>query len=130
MTAAAQTPRVNVLICEPGAPTGTLFLPYMWAVLKSYHERHGARSEAIEWLAVRFPQDAMETRMEYVNADGSRTPAEAARPPEGETNTATGSEAFVKSLMMRRMEVSRPPGVSSLTTSACALLGMEVARVC
>lgn len=48
--AAARASILNVLICEPGAPTGNTFLPYMWAVLKSYHERHGAHPEAIRWL--------------------------------------------------------------------------------
>jgi putative methyltransferase len=54
---AAQTPQLNVLICEPGAPTGTLFLPYMWAVLKSYHERHGAHVDAINWLDPLFDRE-------------------------------------------------------------------------
>ena len=59
MIVAARTAPLNVLICEPGAPTGNLFLPYMWAVLKSYHERHGARSEAIEWLDPLFDRESV-----------------------------------------------------------------------
>jgi hypothetical protein len=47
-----------------------------------------------------------------------KTPAEAARPPEGATKTMTGMAALVMSFTMSRMEVSRPPGVSSLIIRA------------
>src|SRR5438046_10551460 len=54
-------------------------------------------------------------------------PAEAARAPEGETKITTGTGAPSIFLMMSRMEVSRPPGVSSamirvLACPATALL--------
>ena len=39
-------------------------------------------------------------------------PAEAARAPEGPTNTATGVRQFSILSTIWRMEVSRPPGVS------------------
>ena len=47
-------------------------------------------------------------------------PAEAARAPEGETKTTTGTGAPSIFLMMLRMDVSRPPGVSSAMISAPA----------
>src|SRR5947208_12978477 len=53
-------------------------------------------------------------------------PAEAARAPEGETNTTTGSGAPRTFLMMSRIEVSSPPGVSIWMISALAR--METAR--
>jgi putative methyltransferase len=39
-----------VLISEPGSPYQAPFVPYVWAVLKSYCERHSPISEDIEWL--------------------------------------------------------------------------------
>src|SRR5205807_4867983 len=48
-------------------------------------------------------------------------PAEAARAPEGETNTTTGSGAPRIFLMMSRIEVSSPPGVSIWMISVLAL---------
>jgi len=47
-------------------------------------------------------------------------PALAARLPLGATNTITGTRAASCSLMMSRMDVSRPPGVSSMITRATA----------
>ena len=41
-------------------------------------------------------------------------PAEAARAPEGPTNTATGVRQLSMASTICRIEVSRPPGVSSL----------------
>jgi putative methyltransferase len=43
--------RINVLISEPGCRELQPFLPYMWAVLKSYNERHGSAREETRWLA-------------------------------------------------------------------------------
>src|SRR5437764_3108931 len=47
-------------------------------------------------------------------------PAEAARAPDGETKTTTGTGAASTFLMMLRMEVSSPPGVSMAMMSAVA----------
>jgi putative methyltransferase len=41
---------LSVLISEPGCREVPPFLPYMWAVLKSYHERHGETGDAVRWL--------------------------------------------------------------------------------
>lgn len=38
------------MICEPGAPGGAVFLPYVWAILKSYFERHGSHVASVDWL--------------------------------------------------------------------------------
>ena len=46
-----------------------------------------------------------------------RNPAEAARAPEGPTNTATGTRELSIASMIWRIDVSRPPGVSSLSTT-------------
>ena len=46
-----------------------------------------------------------------------RNPAEAARAPEGPTNTATGTGELSMASMICRIDVSRPPGVSSLSTT-------------
>src|SRR2546423_239449 len=46
------------------------------------------------------------------------SPAEAARAPDGETKMTTGSGAASIFLMMCRMDVSRPPGVSIAMISA------------
>jgi putative methyltransferase len=42
-------PQITVLISEPNAP-GSSFLPYVWAVLKSYWERHADDPGAVHWL--------------------------------------------------------------------------------
>src|SRR6266403_846188 len=49
--------RKTILISEPQGITGELqfdnskpYLPYMWAILKSYWEHHGSRTDAYEWL--------------------------------------------------------------------------------
>ena len=49
-----------------------------------------------------------------------KTPAEAARAPVGATYTTTGTSAFMMLCTIERIERSRPPGVSSRTTSASA----------
>ena len=49
-----------------------------------------------------------------------KAPALAARLPLGATNTITATRAASCTLMMSRMEVSRPPGVSSWITRAAA----------
>src|SRR5258706_6287975 len=46
-----------------------------------------------------------------------RKPAEAARAPEGPTKTATGTRELSIASMICRIDVSRPPGVSSLSTT-------------
>ncbi|MNT91453.1 hypothetical protein D3C72_2325510 [compost metagenome] len=48
-------------------------------------------------------------------------PALAARAPLGATKLATGTGLARIALMMLRMEVSRPPGVSICSTTSCAL---------
>src|SRR5881397_1784497 len=48
------------------------------------------------------------------------TPAEAARAPVGPTHTTTGISALSRRWQIARIERSRPPGVSSWITSACA----------
>ena len=62
--------RTRVLISEPGASTGVPYLPYVWAVLKSYYE-HGHRAEPgnrIEWLAPIFERAAVPVMVApYVN---------------------------------------------------------------
>ncbi len=51
-------PRKTVLISEPNAmDTPAPFLPYVWAILKSYWERHGER-DAYEWLDPIFRNDS------------------------------------------------------------------------
>ena len=40
----------TILISEPNAIDEMPYLPYMWATLKSYHERHGVASDDYEWL--------------------------------------------------------------------------------
>jgi hypothetical protein len=47
-----------------------------------------------------------------------KTPAEAAREPGGETYTITGTGDSSMLLIMLRIELSSPPGVSSRTTAA------------
>src|SRR5205085_5749684 len=56
-------------------------------------------------------------------------PADAARAPEGETNTTTGTFAAIVRWMMSRIEVSRPPGVSMVMISAvaCPLTARSIA---
>src|SRR5881409_3244349 len=49
-----------------------------------------------------------------------KTPAEAARAPVGPTHTTTGISALSRRWQIARIERSRPPGVSSWITSACA----------
>src|SRR5437773_1859982 len=49
-----------------------------------------------------------------------KTPAEAARAPVGPTHTTTGISALSRRWQIARIERSRPPGVSSWMTSACA----------
>ena len=50
-----------------------------------------------------------------------RKPAEAARAPEGPTKTATGTRELSIASMICRIDVSSPPGVSSLSTTRGAL---------
>src|SRR4030088_2801972 len=50
-----------------------------------------------------------------------KVPALAARAPPGATNDATGTGEARMSLMISRIEVSRPPGVSMRSTTSCAL---------
>jgi hypothetical protein len=47
-------------------------------------------------------------------------PALAARAPSGATYVATGTGEARIALMIERMEVSRPPGVSSSSTTSAA----------
>ena len=56
-------------------------------------------------------------------------PAEAARAPDGDTKITTGSGAPSIFLMMSRIEVSRPPGVSMAMISAvsCACTALSTA---
>jgi hypothetical protein len=49
-----------------------------------------------------------------------KAPALAARLPDGPTHTATGRGLASWAFMIRRMEVSRPPGVSRRITTAAA----------
>jgi len=49
-----------------------------------------------------------------------KVPALAARAPLGPTQTATGTGEARMSLMMARIEVSRPPGVSTRSTASWA----------
>jgi putative methyltransferase len=42
-------PQITVLISEPNSP-GSNFLPYVWAVLKSYWDRHAEDPDAVRWL--------------------------------------------------------------------------------
>ena len=49
-----------------------------------------------------------------------RKPAEAARLPDGPTNTATGVFAGMMALLMSRVESTRPPGVRSVNTTSAA----------
>lgn len=44
------TRQKTVLISEPGCREVQSFLPYLWAILKSYHERHGDTARAVQWL--------------------------------------------------------------------------------
>src|SRR3981081_2654569 len=50
-----------------------------------------------------------------------KVPALAARAPPGATNDATGTGEARMSLMISRIEVSSPPGVSMRSTTSCAL---------
>ncbi len=57
-----------------------------------------------------------------------RNPAEAARLPDGDTNTATGVFDSMIEVLISRVESTRPPGVrstmtrrSALAASACAI---------
>lgn len=42
--------RVHVLISEPNAEVNLPYLPYMWAVLKTYYEQNGAHVDAMRWF--------------------------------------------------------------------------------
>ncbi|MFE4619807.1 B12-binding domain-containing radical SAM protein [Streptomyces sp. NPDC056747] len=55
----------TILISEPQGATGELqfdnakpYFPYMWAILKSYWERHGDESAGYEWLEPIWRNDA------------------------------------------------------------------------
>src|SRR5882762_3620921 len=48
-----------------------------------------------------------------------KVPALAARAPLGATNDATGTGEARMALMISRIEVSRPPGVSMRSTTSC-----------
>src|SRR6267142_502087 len=50
-----------------------------------------------------------------------KVPALAARAPPGATKLATGTGEARMSLMISRIEVSSPPGVSMRSTTSCAL---------
>ena len=55
-------PRKTVLISEPNAgDTPAPFLPYIWAILKSYWDRHGER-DAYQWLDPIFENDVPTAR--------------------------------------------------------------------
>jgi len=47
-------------------------------------------------------------------------PALAARAPDGATNAATGTGEARISCTINRIDVSSPPGVSSVSTTSCA----------
>ena len=53
-----------------------------------------------------------------------RNPADAARFPDGPTNTATGVFARMIALLMSRVESSRPPGVRSVNHDQRGLFGV------
>jgi hypothetical protein len=57
-------------------------------------------------------------------------PALAARAPLGKTNVATGTGDARISLMMSRIEVSRPPGVSSFSTTRLDPLSIDRLSPC
>ena len=40
----------NILVSSPNASTTNVFLPYAWAVFKSYYEKHGSFVDRIQWL--------------------------------------------------------------------------------
>lgn len=40
----------TILISEPNAPGDCFYLPYVWAVLKTYWEQHGSDAGAFNWL--------------------------------------------------------------------------------
>jgi hypothetical protein len=57
---------------------------------------HKSHAASLEWLAARFPQAELPTRTEFVNADGSRTPANA-----GTTSSENEQSEWVHSAMSR-----------------------------
>jgi hypothetical protein len=57
-----------------------------------------------------------------------RNPAEAARDPDGPTNTATGVCAAMMALLMSRVESTNPPGVRKTITSTAAFAASAWAR--
>ncbi|MCE9628307.1 MAG: hypothetical protein K8R56_10380, partial [Candidatus Eisenbacteria bacterium] len=79
---AADHPQLFDAIADQRLTLSTLLLlsPFVGAVSVAEligglaHKSHAASQE---WLAARFPQSALATRMEFVNKDGSRTPADA-----------------------------------------------------
>src|SRR6516164_8053133 len=46
----------RVLISEPNAP-GETFVPYVWAILKSYWEHHASDPKAVAWLDPLYERD-------------------------------------------------------------------------
>ena len=55
-----------------------------------------------------------------------RNPADAARFPDGPTNTATGVFAWMMALLMSRVESTSPPGVRSVIDHERGLVGVRL----
>jgi len=56
--------RPSVLISAVSAPYNKPFLPYIWALLKTYWERHSDAAEAYEWLPPIFLNDEPEALLQ------------------------------------------------------------------
>lgn len=60
---------LRVLVSEPNAAgEDYAFLPYVWAVLKSYYQRHGSTPDAVEWLDPIFNRTAVSADLERCDA--------------------------------------------------------------
>lgn len=60
----SQSSALNVLISEPSADRNYAFYAYMWAVLKSYYEQHGAHVSQVHWHDPIFKQGPPEKLLE------------------------------------------------------------------
>ena len=60
----ARLNRKRVLISEPNAISSIPYYPYMWAILKSYFERHSDAAGVYEWLEPIYENGAAEALLE------------------------------------------------------------------
>ncbi len=55
--------KLQVLICEPNSGR-SVYLPYVWAVLKSWFERNSPQADRVDWLDPIFKRPSLETALD------------------------------------------------------------------